>query len=250
MNINKSIELTPHTLRHAFATYHAENGLSLPILAKMIGHASVRTTALYWQNIYQEPDNDNIGPILAGKNWLERQEPPKPPITENFPQELKSPDPVFIDRKPLILNKKPIQQCNSLSTPKTLKKTPGMLVGKVSQTSQEKFLLDNHSKKSDQLKIAQPLSITSNQEPKPTKKEQILLQKIKLLEEENNNLKAENQCLKELVYQKKQRTDQLEIKLKAAGKFLYQLKKINYYQQLEQKQEAKIEQPPPWKGKK
>jgi len=40
----------------------------------------------------------------------------------------------------------------------------------------------------------------------------------------------------------------LEIKLKAAGKFLYQLKKINYYQQLEQ--EAKIEQPPPWKGKK
>jgi len=42
----------------------------------------------------------------------------------------------------------------------------------------------------------------------------------------------------------------LEIKLKAVGKFLYQLKKINYYQQLEQEQEAKIEQPPPWKGKK
>jgi len=38
----------------------------------------------------------------------------------------------------------------------------------------------------------------------------------------------------------------LEIKLKVVGKFLYQLKKINYYQQLEQ--EAKIEQslkPPP-----
>jgi len=98
------------------------------------------------------------------------------------------------------------------------------------------------------LKTSQPLTLTANNEEKPNKKELILLQKIKLLEKENSNLKAENQCLKELVYQKKQRTDQLEIKLKAAGKFLYQLKKINYYQQLEQ--EAKIEQPPPWKGKK
>jgi len=90
--------------------------------------------------------------------------------------------------------------------------------------------------------------LIANNREKATKKEAILLQKIKLLEKENSNLKAENQCLKELVYQEKQRTDQLEIK--AAGKFLYQLKKINYYQQLEQEQEAKIEQPPPWKGKK
>ena len=67
LNIGKGIELSPHILRHAFTTYHAENGLSLPILAKMLGHVSVRTTALYWQNIHQEPDNDNIGPILAGK---------------------------------------------------------------------------------------------------------------------------------------------------------------------------------------
>lgn len=47
LNISKSIELSPHTLRHAFATYHAEAGLSLPVLSKMLGHASVRTTALY-----------------------------------------------------------------------------------------------------------------------------------------------------------------------------------------------------------
>jgi len=68
LNISGSIELSPHTLRHAFTTYHAENGLSLPILSKMLGHASVRTTALYWQNIHQEPDNGDIGPILVGKN--------------------------------------------------------------------------------------------------------------------------------------------------------------------------------------
>jgi len=92
------VELTPHTLRRSFATYHAESGLSLPILAKMLGHASIRTTALYWRNIYQDPDND-LGPILTGKKWLEKK---KPPITENFPETLKTPKPPFIDQKPVI----------------------------------------------------------------------------------------------------------------------------------------------------
>ena len=101
LNISGSVELTPHTLRRSFATYHAESGLSLPILAKMLGHASVRTTALYWQNIHQEPDNGDIGTILVGKKWLESGEPPKP-ITENFPETLKTPKPIFIDHKPLI----------------------------------------------------------------------------------------------------------------------------------------------------
>jgi len=47
LSIGANFKLTPHTLRHAFATYHAESGLSLPILSKMLGHASIRTTALY-----------------------------------------------------------------------------------------------------------------------------------------------------------------------------------------------------------
>jgi len=66
LNISEKVELTPHTLRHAFATYQAESGVPLPILQKLWGHSSIRTTALYWQNIYQEPDNE-VGPILAGK---------------------------------------------------------------------------------------------------------------------------------------------------------------------------------------
>ena len=97
LGIVKSIELTPHTLRHAFATHHAESGLSLPILSKILGHASVRTTALYWRNVYQEPNND-LGPILAGKKWLENKEkmPTEPLITENFPKTPKTPPNLFL----------------------------------------------------------------------------------------------------------------------------------------------------------
>ncbi|CAG8667929.1 8762_t:CDS:2 [Paraglomus brasilianum] len=148
----------------------------------MLGHASVRTTALYWQNIHQEPDNGDIGPIL-------------------------------VDRKPLIPNKKPIQQCNSLSTPKTLKKTPGMLINGISTKEPEKFLLNSVGKKSDQLKTNQPLIIVANKKGKLTDSEVILLAKIKSLENqlariqaENNNLKSENQHLKALVQQFQQKT--------------------------------------------
>jgi len=47
LNLPANTELTPHTLRRAFATYHAENGLPLPLLQKLLGHSSIRTTALY-----------------------------------------------------------------------------------------------------------------------------------------------------------------------------------------------------------
>jgi len=82
-----------------------------------------------------------------------------------------------------------------------------------------KFSLNPANKKSDQLKITQPLPLTSNQEQKPTEKEQILLQKIKLLERqlaqvqvENNNLKSKNKHLKALVQQNQAQIIQLPLK--------------------------------------
>jgi integrase/recombinase XerD len=47
LNISKNIELTPHTLRRCFATYNAISGMPMPTLQKILGHASIRTTALY-----------------------------------------------------------------------------------------------------------------------------------------------------------------------------------------------------------
>lgn len=200
-----------------------------------MGHSSIRTTALYWRNIYcGGDDNSDIDSILAAKNWLERpepsqnQDPPKPPpTTENFPETPKHAEPIFIDQKPVVPNKKPIQQNNSLSVPKAVKKTLKISINQTSPSSQEKFSLEkNTNKKSDQLETNQPLALITNKEQKPTAKELILFQKIKQLEEQ--------------LKQEKQRADQLEVKLK----------QISYYQQLDQegiKTQAQIIQPSPLK---
>jgi hypothetical protein len=94
-----------------------------------------------------------------------------------------------------------------ISEPKTIiaNYQPKSLVSEIPSKNQEKFSLNIISKKTE---ISEQLPLITSEREQPTEKEQVLLAKIKQLEQrlaqfqvENNNLKAENKHLKVLIGQ-------------------------------------------------
>jgi integrase/recombinase XerD len=58
--------MTPHMLRHSFATHQIGEGLGLEELRQLLGHASIATTQIYTQLVAQsESEDENGAPRVA-----------------------------------------------------------------------------------------------------------------------------------------------------------------------------------------
>ena len=63
VGINKRV--TPHTLRHSFATHLLELGTNIRVVQKLMGHKDVKTTEIYTHVLQQ-----NLGAVISPLDQL------------------------------------------------------------------------------------------------------------------------------------------------------------------------------------
>lgn len=273
VNLPTNTELTPHTLRRAFATYHAENGLPLPLLSKMLGHTSVRTTALYWMNIHYDDDNDDrdAGAILAGKTWLEKpkkNEPKKPPVIQPPLESELIKIPHYCDQN-LLTEQQINQELQQQLTAKDkkmveLERENADLQQDLSNLSEQNTVLVQEKSQAQQTISQLTQELASEQEKRNateanfTQEKQInhnLRQQLQTEQKTNTNLTqklshneqtitnlqtAYQQALKVKETTQKQ-LNHLLSEIKTAAKQFHHWQKLSYYQQLEQKNQFKAQ---------